>query len=123
MLVGVVNTRWEARVRLPVKGADGVEHAVDAIVDTGFTGSLTLPTAVIARLGLPWRTRGTAELADGSIDEFDIHTGIVIRNGKPRHILVEAAETTPLVGMRLLRGCDLRVQVIKGGRVTIDALR
>lgn len=28
----------------------------------------------------------------------------------------------PLIGMQLLRGCDLRIQAIEGGFVTIESL-
>jgi hypothetical protein len=42
MMRGVVNARHEAVVRLRVRGPGGVESDVDAIVDSGFTASLTL---------------------------------------------------------------------------------
>ena len=32
---------------------------------------------------------------------------------------VDAAETTPLVGMRLLYGYELRVEVVEGGAVVV----
>jgi clan AA aspartic protease len=100
----------------------GREQTLEAVVDTGFSGSLTLPPAVIARLGLLWRTRGSATLANGSVDQFDIYAATVLWDGAPRNILVEAADTDPLVGMRLLHRHDLRMQVIEGGTVTIEAL-
>ncbi|MGH7966405.1 MAG: hypothetical protein ACRERD_32030, partial [Candidatus Binatia bacterium] len=52
--------------------------------------------------GLPWRTRGTVILANGSEDQFDIYAAIIRWDGTPRNILVEAADTDPLVGMALL---------------------
>ena len=58
MITGVVNARHEAMIRLSVHYANGQAQEVEAILDTGFSGSLTLPPAVIAALGLPWRTRG-----------------------------------------------------------------
>jgi predicted aspartyl protease len=64
MITGAVNARLEATIRLPVRDAAGQDHEIEAIVDTGFTGSLTLPPVVIAGLGLAWRSRGQAFLAD-----------------------------------------------------------
>lgn len=50
MIQGVVNARHEAIVRLRVRGPAGVESDVDAIVDSGFTSSLTLPMPVVTAL-------------------------------------------------------------------------
>ena len=72
MIIGVVNAQTEAIIRLPVRAADGREQEIEAILDTGFNGSLTLPPAVIASLGLQWRTRGLVMLANGTEDHCDI---------------------------------------------------
>ena len=42
-------------------------------------------------------------------------------DGKRRSIEAEAADTTPLVGMRLLDGHSLYMEVEDGGRVVIQA--
>ena len=122
MITGVVNAHAEATIRLPVRAADRREQEIEAVLDTGFNGSLTLPPTVIAALGLPWRTRGAVMLANGTEDQCDIYTATVIWDGRPRHILVEAADTDPLIGMALLYGHDVRMQVIEGGSVIIEAL-
>ena len=122
MIVGVVNARTEATIRLPVRATDGRQQAVEAVLDTGFNGSLTLPPAVIADLGLHWRTRGLVMLANGTEDHCDIYGATIIWDGRPRNILVEAADTDPLVGMALLYGHDLHMQVIEGGSVIIEPL-
>jgi hypothetical protein len=43
-------------------------------------------------------------------------------DGHPRTILVEAADTDPLIGMSLLYGYDLHIQAIDGGNVTLQRL-
>ena len=43
--------------------------------------------------------------------------------GQYRTIDINESETTPLIGMRLLRGYDLRIQAIEDGLVTIEALK
>ena len=122
MITGVVNARHEATIRLSVHHANGQEQEVEAILDTGFSGSLTLPPAIIAAFGLPWRTRGTVILANGSEDQFDIYAAIIRWNGTLRNILVEAADTDSLVGMALFTGYDVHLQVVEGGHVIIEAL-
>ena len=122
MILGVVNAHSEATIRLPVRDAAGHEHEIEVILDTGFNGSLTLPPALIAALGLPWRTRSLVILANGTNDLCDIYAATVIWDGRARHILVEAADTDPLVGMALLYGHDVHMQVIAGGSVSIEAL-
>jgi len=122
MITGVVNAHREATIRLPLQAADGRDQEIEAILDTGFNGSLTLPPAVIAALGLPWRTRGLVILANGTEDQCDIYAATVLWDGVPRNILVEAAETDPLVGMALLYGHDVHMQVVERGSVIIQAL-
>ena len=122
MITGVENARYEATLRLAVHHVNGQEQEVEAILDTGFSGSLILPPAVISALGLPWRTRGTVILANDSEDQFDIYAAVIRWDGTPHNILVEAAETDPLVGMALLTGYDVYIQAAEGGNVIIEAL-
>jgi len=118
----VVNTHTEATIHLPVRAVDGRELEMEGVLDTGFNGSLTLSPAVIGSLGLRWRTRGLVMLANGSEDHCDIYAATVIWDGRPRNILVEAADTDPLIGMALLYGHALHVQVVEGGSVVIEPL-
>ena len=122
MIKGIVNFRRVAVVRLPVLDDKGKPREIEAIIDTGFNGALTMSPAMIDELGLTWRSRGSATLANGSRDYFDIYTGTVIRDGKQRRVMVESANTHPLVGMRLLHRHRLEVMVLPAGDVTIEAL-
>jgi predicted aspartyl protease len=72
MIIGIVNANLEATIRLIVRGAQGQEHAIEAVINTGFTGSLTLPAELIAALGLTWHGHAQAELADGNLHLFDV---------------------------------------------------
>jgi len=45
----------------------------------------------------------------------------VLWDGQARYVEADAADTTPLLGMLLLDGHDLSVQVRDGGRVVIQA--
>lgn len=114
MMRGVVNARCEAVVRLRVRGPTGTELDVSAIVDSGFTSSLALPVAAVTALGLVRQSGGSATLADGSVRQFEIYIAHVEWEGKWRPVLVSAVGNEPLVGMRLLRGHDLRIRVEPG---------
>lgn len=122
MITGIVTASRQATVRLPVRGREKQEQEIQAVIDTGFDGSLTLPPSVISILGLPWRRHGRAMLADGSETLFDIHEGTVMWNGELRRIAVDAAATDPLVGMLLLYGYELTVKVVEGGSVLVRGL-
>lgn len=54
MMTGVVNTHLEALVRLTVRGPGGQEEEIEGVIDTGFDGSLSLPSTLIDALSLPW---------------------------------------------------------------------
>jgi clan AA aspartic protease len=122
MIVGVVSVYREALVRLWVRGPQGQAEEIEAVVDTGFNGSLTLPSALIALLSLPYRRSGRALLADGSESLFDVYEAIVDWDGQRRRVSVDAVETEPLLGMALLDGYELRVQARVGGGVFVTAL-
>jgi clan AA aspartic protease len=122
MIPGVVNSYLEATVSLVVQGMGGRRRSIEAVIDTGFNGSLTLPPDLIEEHRLPWRTRGLAMLADGTEQQFDAHVATVMWDGSPRDILVQVVGAEPLVGMLLLAGYALHVEVVSGGGVDITPL-
>jgi clan AA aspartic protease len=122
MITGAVESD-EARIHLTVRGRRGREQEVEAVIDSGYTGALTLPPALIAILGLRWRSVERATLADGSTCVFQVYVGKLFWDGKVRNILVDEADADPLVGMRLLRGHELKMQIRAHGKVTIKRLR
>jgi clan AA aspartic protease len=122
MISGMVNADLEATTRLTVQGTGKASHETDAVIDTGFSGFLTLPPDLIAALGLLWLCRQEGILADGSIHVFDVYVGTVVWDGRPYQVEIEATDGQPLIGMSLIQGYELRVQVISGGNVTITAI-
>ena len=119
MITGRVNAYYEALIPIHLQDVKGNIHKFEAILDTGFNGTLTLPFELITMLQFPWRTRGSAVLANGSVETFDIYVATIVWDGMPRSILVEAVDVTPLVGMRLLEGYDVRLTVHPGGIIQI----
>jgi clan AA aspartic protease len=122
MIKGTVTADLGAVLRLTVRGPTGQVRRVKVVIDTGFDGWLCLPPATIAALSLPWRRRGRAFLADGSETIFDIYEGTVVWDRRRRRVPVDEADTAPLIGMALLNGYELNVQVRVGGKVTIRRL-
>ena len=66
MIEGVVNSAFDAVVNLVIRGSSGRAREIEAVIDTGYSGFLTLPLALVAELELPYFTSGTAFLADGA---------------------------------------------------------
>jgi clan AA aspartic protease len=121
-MTGIVNASLEATIQRTVQDATGQPHQIEAVIDTGFNGFLTLPPNLVAALGLPWLCRQQGLLADGAIHIFDVHTGIIIWDCAPRSVEIEAANAQPLVGMELMRGHELRAHVVPSGYLSIAAV-
>lgn len=119
MIQGTVNANLEPTIRVTVRGRTG-ERDVEAVIDTGFTGFLTLPPKVIRALQLPHLCRGRAVLANGQVDVFDIHEGIVIWDGKDQEIEIESANTDALVGLSMLKGLHFQAHIVANGAVLIE---
>jgi predicted aspartyl protease len=64
MITGLVRSDCQATIRLTVRGPTGQEQEIEAIIDTGFDGWLSLPPSIIVLLNLDWRQRGRALLVD-----------------------------------------------------------
>lgn len=121
MIEGKVNDALEVVVRLVVQGPTGRTREIEAVIDTGFNGFLTLPAALGEELGLTRFGSGTARLADGSVLRFDVHTVLVEWNGRMRFIKSYTTGNSPLIGMQLLHRHSIYADVVEGGRVAIDA--
>jgi clan AA aspartic protease len=123
MIFGVVNNNCEAIIKVAVGGVDSPKIAIDTVIDTGFTGFLSLPLSIITDLGLPWHYRDIGTLGDGSEVVFEIYKASAIWDGQNQVIEVAASDSDPLVGMSLLYGFKLQIETVEGGLITIEALK
>ena len=121
MMQGYVNENYEAVLTVVVKNGNKLK-SINGVIDTGFTGFLSLPIAIITELDLSWNYHDRGTLGDGSETLLDIYDAMVIWNGQYREIEVNRAETGPLIGMSLFRGYRLQIDTIPGGLVTISTL-
>jgi clan AA aspartic protease len=122
MITGRIGPDRKAVILLQLHGPGAGSREVSAVIDTGFTGALALPSAVIRALGLPHRGGRRANLADGSRTQLDAYEVTVIWDGAPTDVIALAAERPPLVGMALLFGSLMTMHLQDGGRVTIEPL-
>ena len=81
-----------------------------------------MPPSMVASLEIPWLRRGRAVLADGRSIVFDVHDATLLWDGRPRRVAVGVAESQPLIGMALLDGFALTIDVVPAGRVTIERM-
>jgi len=71
MIVGHVNADFEIVIRVDVFDSAGQTQGIEAILDTGFNGALTLPASTITQLGLSLRTHLKARVMDGGRVEIE----------------------------------------------------
>ena len=122
MITGIVNADFEPIIPLSICGSDGKVYTQDAIVDTGFNGWLSLSPDLIAELTLKWKRRGRAILGDGTECVFDVYAAVLVWDGNKLTIPIDEADSEPLVGMSLMEGYRLTVQVFEGGRVELSKI-
>jgi len=122
----MVNGRVDAdlQIWLPVELVDisGTSHSVEAVLDTGFDGSLSLPRQMLDRLGWEPDLPVNVTMANGQSAVWDTWEGSVIWHTRSRDILVFEVEQAPLLGMELMSGSRLTVEAIGGGDVLIEEL-
>lgn len=121
MITGTVLQRWPT-VIITVSSPTGLQSDIEALVDTGFTGYLTLPISTVTALGLPFRSYYTAGLADGSSVRLSLYEAIVLWHGAQRSAFVLATGRQPLLGMSLIYGSRLSLDRADGGAVILDEL-
>jgi clan AA aspartic protease len=123
MITGIVNADFEPIIPLSICGSDGKVYTQEAIVDTGFNGWLSLPPDLIAELNLKWKRRGRAILGDGTECVFDVYEAVLVWDGNMLTIPIDEADSEPLVGMSLMQGYQLTVQVFEGGHVELSKVK
>jgi clan AA aspartic protease len=78
MITGRVAAQREAIVPLVVLDMAQQPHDVDAVIDTGFNGFLTLPRAMVQTLQLPLAGNRRVTLGDGSTVVLDLYRATVL---------------------------------------------
>jgi clan AA aspartic protease len=123
MMQGWVNQNCEAMLPIVVGHGNVPKQMVEALIDTGFSGFLSLPLSIIESLGLSWIFSDSVTLGDGSEAIFQMYQATVIWDRQYKVVDVAASESEPLLGMSLLYGFKLQVEAVERGIVTIEAMK
>jgi clan AA aspartic protease len=118
-MLGHVNSRLEPLLPLTLQGENGLAHDLIAVVDTGFTGELSVAEDVLIALGLTDISNGTFVMADGTVTLARIYSATIDWSGQPRRIRINAVSGEPLVGAKLLEGHRLCIDMVADGLVEI----
>ncbi len=122
MITGIVTDSMDAIVEVRVVGEATQGTTVAAVIDTGFNGYLTLPRPVIQSLGLHDRGVRRAQLADGQMVLVRLYRATAVWNDQNRAVQIVEAEGSPLIGMAMLRGFRLSIDVESRGSVLVESL-
>ena len=102
--------------RLPGKP----DFSIEFVVDTGFTGDLTLPLQVVIMLGLPYALDHPARLADDSEISIPVYLATIVWKDSERVVRVLATGRRPLLGTSLLAGSEFVSQFVENRLVTVE---
>ena len=121
MMKGKITDKQEAIIKLKIIGPNHSKKT-EALIDTGFSGFLCLPSEFIHHLKLPRFANQIGILGDGSTVNFDVYRAKVLWHGTERNVYVHGTAGTSLVGMALLKGNRLTLDIVTDGDVTITVL-
>ena len=120
MIFGQVRRRFP-RVTLTLAGWEGPLE-IEFAVDTAFDGDLALPADWARRLeSQPLGQRGLS-LADGSLFVSAALEVVLDWEGEPRLTEVLILDGSPLIGVVLMEGFHLGVDMEAGGDVSLEPL-
>lgn len=120
MTTGSVNENLEVVIAVDVEDATGTAQILEAVMDTGFTGDLVLPRSTIGRLGLRFVGRRSVILASGERSAANAFAALVHWRGRQRNAIVLDSSSESLLGMSLLEGSRVTMNVLVGGSVLIE---
>ena len=109
----------ELRMTVSILDNRGTAFPIEVVIDTGFTGYMTLTVETVRTLQLERTRDRRMQLADGSPRRIPAYYATIIWHGSPITIPALAMPGKPLIGMSLLLGSDLAMAVRQNGRVSI----
>lgn len=122
MIHGRVTANREVIIELKVVSSTQQNEVLDAVIDTGLNGYLTLPANLVKRLKLRPAGDRRATLGDGTSVVLKVYLAKVIWHSHEREVLVLQAEGGPLIGTSLFFGNRITLTLVQGGDVTIEPL-
>jgi predicted aspartyl protease len=114
-LTGHITNKLKPILTLSVQSAEGISEKKSFLVDTGCNLEVVLPAVEIALLRWPLVERAQITQADGRPVDVDLHEGTLLIGGFPRPVLAAALGIQPIIGMELLQGWQLCLDIIAPG--------
>ncbi len=117
MIAGHIDEDWQAILPLIVQHRDPNEPAatIHFLIDTGFTGYLSLTRTWVHKLGLRVIDIQRGMTADGRVGYFETVDVWIIWHNELRVIRAQVLDE-PLIGTRLLRSHQASLQWVAGAQ-------
>jgi predicted aspartyl protease len=122
MIRGAVNALLDPSVTLSLLDIADSPLRLDAAIDSGFSGFLALPTAVLVTLGHPAVAGGVIQMADGSWVPGNYYYVRLEWDGSVRTVQAIEIAGNALLGMKFLWGYRVTFDAVVGGEVTISPI-
>ena len=120
MMHGQVNSRYQAMISLTMYTANGAEITFpDVLIDTGSDAEVVASASVIQLLGLYYLEPIDLLQADDEAVTVAMFLGEILWNGSRRRVKVVRTGESLLIGMGLLRGHQMNMDIRPGGSVQI----
>ena len=113
MATGFLDSSGDPHVEIEVIGVYGKPTKMTCLVDTGFSGFLTIPLLQAFPIGLVLRTTTSVTFANSETENRLTCLGIVRVDGRDETglILVDSRGGEPILGMDFLRKFNFRLTV------------
>ena len=125
MKIGTVRLCEEGLLPLvPIEVESGTEDdrtELEALLDSGFTGAISVPLRTVEGLKLEWSGEHSVTLGDASKVGVDLYEGIVLFAGRRYRCAVLATGDVPTVGMHLMQGMKVCFEALEGGAIEIES--
>jgi predicted aspartyl protease len=120
MILGHVRDNFP-HVMLTLPGYEG-PTPVEFIVDTAYEGDLTLPQSMLARVEASYIGDRPIRLADGTLRDRAYYRLVLDWDEEERIVEIAEMENSPLLGVELMAGYLLQVEITDGGEVSLEPL-
>jgi clan AA aspartic protease len=109
-------------IPIEIRGPTGKSRGISAVIDTGFSGWLFLPYAIIQELELKFAGVRQGTLADNTPVDFDTFLAQAMWHDRLTDVVVLQSENGSMIGMSLLENCHLSMDVIRLGVVKVQQI-
>lgn len=120
--VSLSGKEYHATCVLHMWGGDSRMFRVEVVIDTGFSGEVALPQRIVDQLSLVQKGSTDIRVADGRSANVKVYPLQIEWQGEFRSVEAICTDSFPLIGMALLSGSRLCVNVEEAGEVEITPI-